>query len=560
MSVRLGIAFVVSLVVGCDGRIASIGGGADGPDGTNRSRSGSLTCATTNTGFQSLRRLSSAQLENTVRDLFGGELGETLASVANIPRTAIVSGFSTEADSNIVNTATSAAFEDAAEAIGAYLIDNADTTLPQLMPCGSGPYGDAGIGACIDQFIEEFGLRSYRRPLASAEKELLRSVYDEVNQTQTATEAWSAVVQVLVQSPQFLYLVERGAEPIAGADEIVELDDYEMASRLSYFLNNTMPDEELFAAAAARQLNTVEQIEGQARRLADKEEFLDVLASFHNEWLGLYDFEGLAKIPSLFPDFDESMRSTMADEMRRLTEHVMNDLDGSVASFLSARDYEVPGELAPVYGLAEAGPASAGTGYRSGALTTSAFLAMHAHEEASSAIERGVFIRRAVLCGDLPPPRVTDDQREVVLSPAADASTARERLEPLTETSECASCHLAINPLGLALENFDAIGQWRATENGAMIDPSGTIDQATDADGPFGDVGEFVDLISNSSTVEHCYSKKLFRFALGRLFSEEDACTLDELEFAADETGGSIRELLVGMTLTHSFRYRRGLP
>jgi hypothetical protein len=276
--------------------------------------------------------------------------------------------------------------------------------------------------------------------------------------------------------------------------------------------------------------------------------------------LGLYDFEGLAKVPVLFPGYDDSVRTAMAEEIRLLTEHAMNDLDGSVSSFLSATDWEVPAELAFVYGLSEAGPASAGTGPRSGALTTSAFLATHAHEDASSAIQRGVFIRRAVLCGDLAPPQVTDDQREVVLSPAAEASTARERLEPLTQTGQCSACHLAINPLGLALENFDAIGQWRDTENGATIDPSGAIDQAADADGSFGDVTGFVELISDSSTVQHCYSEKLFRFAVGRLAAEEDGCALDELKYAADQSDGDIRELLVGMTLTHSFRYRRGLP
>jgi hypothetical protein len=560
MSWRLGVAVAFLLLFGCDGRIGSIGARSNGPGGDNGTQSGSPKCAVTDTGFQPLRRLSSTQTDNTLRELFGGGLGDTLVGIVDLPKTEIVSGFSTEANANVVNTASSNAFEDAAEVISDYLIDNASTALPLLMPCGSDSYGDSDITACVDRFIDEFGLRAYRRPLTGEEKQILRAVYDDVHGTQTATEAWAAVVQVMVQSPQFLYLAEPGADPVEGADHLVQLDDYEMASRLSYFLNNTMPDDELFAAAAADELRTIEQIEAQAQRLADKDELIDVLASFHNEWLGLYDFEGLAKVPVLFPGYDDSVRTAMAEEIRLLTEHAMNDLDGSVSSFLSATDWEVPAELAFVYGLSEAGPASAGTGPRSGALTTSAFLATHAHEDASSAIQRGVFIRRAVLCGDLAPPQVTDDQREVVLSPAAEASTARERLEPLTQTGQCSACHLAINPLGLALENFDAIGQWRDTENGVTIDPSGAIDQAADADGSFGDVTGFVELISDSSTVQYCYSEKLFRFAVGRLAAEEDGCALDELKYAADQSDGDIRELLIGMTLTHSFRYRRGLP
>ncbi len=557
---QMGAAVVLVLLLGCEGRIGNGRGLGGAPPVDTGSRSESLSCTDADTGFQPLRRLSAAQLNNTLRDLFGDELGNAFVAIANMPKTKIVAGFSTEADANVVNSATSAAFEDAAEAIGSHLIENADTALPRLMPCVSNPNNDSDITSCIDQFIDEFGMRAYRRPLTGEEKQLLRALYDEIHQMQTGTEAWAAVVQVMVQSPQFLYLVEQGGAPIEGAEHLVVLTAYEMASRLSYFLNNTMPDEELFRAAAADELWDLEDIQAQARRLVAKDEFIDVLASFHNEWLGLYDFETLAKAPALYPTFEESMRAAMGDEIRRLTEHVMNDLDGNVASLLSATDWEVPTELASVYGLSAAGTASAGAGIRSGALTTSAFLATHAFEESSSVIRRGVFIRRGVLCGDLSPPQVTDEQRDTVLGPAADAQTARERVAPLTENSQCATCHTAINPLGLALENFDAVGQWRDSENGSMIDPSGTIDQTEDADGAFDDAKGFVELIANSSTVQHCYSAKLLRFGLGRIAADEDDCALDELEYAADESGGDIRELFVGMTLTHSFRFRRSLP
>ena len=128
------------------------------------------------------------------------------------------------------------------------------------------------------------------------------------------------------------------------------------------------------------------------------------------------------------------------------------------------------------------------------------------------------------------------------------------------QNSACASCHTSINPTGLALENFDAVGQWRDTENDAFIDPSGTLDQAGDADGSFEGPVEFVELIANSTTVRHCYSEKLLRFALGRLATAEDDCALDELKYVADLFDGDIRELLVEMTLTNSFRFRRSLP
>ncbi|MGB8331526.1 MAG: DUF1592 domain-containing protein [Polyangiales bacterium] len=551
----MAVALILPLL-GCDGQIGNLSGSNGPPRSETGSRSGSLKCDVTDTGFQPLRRLSSQQIDNTLRTLFGNELGNAVVSLANVPDTKVVAGFSTEADANVVNSTTSAAFEDAAESIAAYLVDNASTALPKLMPCASG----ADISSCIDRFIDEFGLKAYRRPLTSDERQILRDVYDTVSATQTAEEAWAAVVQVVVQSPQFLYLVEQGGEPVGGGDYLVAVADYEMASRLSYFLNNTMPDDELFEAAAAGELRTPEQIEAQARRLVAKDELIDVLASFHNEWLGLYDFSSIAKSPELFPNFNESMRAAMASEIRRLTEHVMYELDGTVPAFLSASDWEIPAELAPAYGLAGQGFASDGNGSRAGALTSSAFLATHAHPDSSSVIRRGVFIRRAVLCGNLAPPQVTDDQREAVLAPAAEAKTARDRLEPLTQNASCASCHNSINPVGLALENFDAIGQWRDTENDAPIDASGSIEEAGDANGSFEDPMGFVDLISESTTVKQCYSEKLLRFALGRLATDEDGCALDELKFVAQESNGDIRELLVGMTLTDSFRFRRSLP
>jgi len=273
--------------------------------------------------------------------------------------------------------------------------------------------------------------------------------------------------------------------------------------------------------------------------------------------LGLYDFDMLAKSPNAYPSFGPAAASAMAGEIHELTEHVMDELDGSVTSLLSATDWQVPQALAAVYGLSGPGLASDGLSPRAGALTTSAFLAMHAYEDNSSVIRRGVFIRRAVLCGDLPPPQITDDQRDSVLGPAAEANTARERLAPLTQSGQCASCHEAINPIGLGLENFDAVGQWRDTENGAVIDPAGEIDGAGDANGSFDDPLGLVDLIANSLTVQQCYSQKLVRFALGRLIGPEDSCTVDDLKYVAQESGGDIREMLVGMTLTHSFRFRR---
>ena len=136
--------------------------------------------------------------------------------------------------------------------------------------------------------------------------------------------------------------------------------------------------------------------------------------------------------------------------------------------------------------------------------------------------------------------------------------TARDRLVPLTEDPQCASCHNAINPIGLGLENFDGVGQWRDTENGAVIDARGEIDDAADANGTFDDPMGMIDQIAKSSTVQECYSGKLIRFALGRLIGEQDGCAVDDLQYVAQESSGDIREMLVGMTLTHSFRFRRG--
>ena len=349
--------------------------------------------------------------------------------------------------------------------------------------------------------------------------------------------------------------MEFGAQSVEGLPNAVALGNYEMASRISYFLTGSMPDDELFAAAAAGELQTPEQVEAHARRLVEQDSTVAMLGRFHEEWLGVYEFVSLARDPGHFPLYNDAMPVAMEDEIDLITRFVMDELDGSVSSLLSTPTYPVTDALAPVYGV-PAGQTPDFQGRRRGILTSATFMASINEGHHPNPVGRGARIRRQILCGStgtLPP----DLDATPTLSGTAGLPTAKERLAPMLENADCASCHRTMNPIGLAFENYDALGQWRDTENGATIDPSGTLEYAGEIDGDFADAMELVDRLAESEDVTACYAKHLYQFAIGRLNLAVDRCDVYRAEEAAKASGGDIREMLVQMTQLDHFMYRR---
>jgi hypothetical protein len=544
-------AALLIAVAGCNGLITDPGVGP-GPGGPGPGPGPNGLCA--EIGDQPLLRISSVQWENTVRDIFPGGLGDALVEMNTFPETVIDSGFTNDALANTVNTAESNGIEDNAELISEFLLADAATYLPQTMSCVDAGYSDPDIDACVDTFIEELGLRVNRRPITEGERTVTRALYDEIRTLQGAEEAWSVVVQLYLQSPALLYRTERGSGYVDGTPDLSILSHYEMASRLSYFFTNSMPDDELFAAAAAEQLGSRAEIEMQARRLLDDPRSMEAVTTFHIEWLKTYELAELDKDTDVYPMWNGTIQTALVEETERIVTHVLDTGDGSYVSLLVSGSYPVAADLGGLYGVSGADGGVQDLADRHGLLTSASFAATHAREASTNPIERGAFFRREIMCASLPP-FPGDIDTATPLEGSADADTARQRLAPLLSRPDCAACHAGFNPIGLALEQYDAIGAYRTTENGAMIDPSGDI-AVNDVIGTFAGPGELMDIVANAASVRDCYATHWFRFAHGRREAPEDACTLAGLHTQFADFDGDIRELMIAITQTEAFLFR----
>jgi len=508
---------------------------------------------------QPLRRLSWEQYQNTLRDLFGAELAAPFVAGSPFPATAIKSGFAADAEANVVNSAHSNAIEDNADRIAAIIVMAPERYLRALLPCPLGTtITDAVIDGCTDAFITGFGQRAYRRPLTSREVAVIRRIYDQLRPAQGATRAWAALVQFFVEAPALLYRVERGAGPAPGLPGLVKLTDHEMATRLSYLFLGSLPDAPLFAAAAAGRLSTRAQIAEQTDRLLDSPRVAEALGTFHRDWLHLHELQA-GKDPAVFPGYTPALQSSFAQEAQELARWRLAAGDLTIESLLGGATLVVDAPLAAHYGVTA--PGATDTRWvpvtvpnRRGLLTQASFMAALAHPDRTSPIHRGAFFQQAVLCQPVPALPANVDTA-TPLEAAASRPTARERLAPLLTRGDCAGCHARINPTGLALENYDALGTWRDRENGALIDASGSIDLG-EGPKPFDGPAALVHLLAASGQARDCYALQWFRAALGRLELPEDACSLAYLKQEVARSGGDLRALLRALTETDAFLYR----
>jgi Protein of unknown function (DUF1592)/Protein of unknown function (DUF1588)/Protein of unknown function (DUF1585)/Protein of unknown function (DUF1595)/Protein of unknown function (DUF1587) len=581
MERRLLSSIVLLSAVSCTGVIAPARGpggpsgnaGAQGGGGSSGGAGAAATdpvlaadaaakaaCAQRTLPTQPLRRLSDEQYRNVLGDLFGATLAAPLVTGSMFPPTIIKVGFAGDANANVVNTDQSNAIEDNAEHVAATILAAPDKYLRALLPCTlPATYADAQIDACVGDFITKFGQRAYRRPLTAGEVALARRVYDAVHPSQGALAAWVSVVQYFVQAPALLYRVERGAGAASVAG-LVKLTDHEMATRLSFLFLNGAPDAALLDAAAAGMLSTSEQVSAQARRLMKDPRFIDAMGAFHRDWLHVFELGSMTKDSTVFPDFTPAVQASLLAENTELGRSILADPAANIRSLLVASEVPVNATLAAYYGATAPGATDAAwvkaaVPHRSGLLTSGAVMAALSKVNRSNPIHRGAFVRTAVMCDNLPGLPANVDTAGP-LQDTAGLPTARQRLAPLTTRADCKGCHLQINPSGFALENYDGAGRWREQESGTTIDAAGALDVGNGAVS-FSTPAEFLALLAGSDKVRDCYSLQWLRAALGRVEAPEDACSLATLKSAVVKSRGDLRELLVALTQTDAFLYRR---
>lgn len=505
-----------------------------------------LVCQDTMPGTATLRLLTRTQYNNTVQDLVGDDTSPANA----FPPEHRVENFENNAQTHLASPLLVEKYWAAARAVSARAMS---THLDELAPCAGQAEAD-----CAADFIERIGTRAFRRPITTSEKATFLDLYEQGTDSLDYEAALALVLEAMLQSPQFLYRVEARIAPTPETGAI-HLGPYEMASRLSYFLWNTMPDDELFRAAANNELATAEQIEAQARRMLGNERTRAMVRDFHRQWLNLDYFEGLVRESSSVTIEPSVLSQSWKQSMLAFVDDVYWNGAGTVDALFSSDVIFVDGTLAQLYGVGGVEgegfvPASRGA-ERAGLLTQPALMAMLAHADQSSPVQRGVFVRSQLLCDPPNPPPPTVNNNPPDPDPTL---TTRERFRVHTAEPVCATCHELIDPLGFGLENYDQFGRYRAEENLLPVDASGAINEAPDTniDGPFNGPQELASRLASSPAVRNCLATHWYRFAMGRVENETDECSLYQLRTSFTNSGGDLRELLVAMTLTDAFRYR----
>ena len=503
-----------------------------------------------------IRRLTRFEYNNTVRDLFGDT-----AEPANLfPAEEEVAGFNNQAQALTISELLTEQYMKAAEGVSERAVQNLTTLLPNCDPASD------GNDTCADEFIREFGGKAFRRPLNQQDTARLKALFEwgmSEPDIGTFPESIRLVIEALLQSPQFLYRAEFGSgAPLEGTD-VVALDDWEIATKLSYMLWNSMPDDELFAAAEAGELRTKEQLAAQARRMLEDDKARDLIRNFHEQWLLLTHVDTLAKDPNLYPGYDDSLRDLWKEEIQRFIEHAIVEDDGTLETLLTANYSFMNEQLANFYGDDviesvsgdELRKVSVDPTRRAGMLTTGAVLATHAKPDQSSPVYRGKFVREQLMCHTLAPP-----PNDLVIEPPALSSTktTREQFEEIGANPDCAHCHNLMNPVGFIFEHYDGAGLWRDTQNGKPIDATGEIVQVDDInlEGSYDGAIELAEALANSEQVAECVALQWMRFSYNRSMGQTDACMIDGINQAFAASGYNINELLVELTQTNTFRMR----
>ncbi|MFV8753680.1 DUF1592 domain-containing protein [Nannocystaceae bacterium ST9] len=411
--------------------------------------------------------------------------------------------------------------------------------------------------ACAQALIDEFGPLAYRRPLTADEHDRLLVVYDMGVADGSFHDASRMLFEAMLGSPHFLYLVEVGT-PDDARPGWYRLDDWELATRLSYSLCEQPPDAELRSAAAAGELNTPEQVRAQALRLLDEPCGRETVARFYRQWLELEQLVSLARDPAVYPDY---VAATMPGAMLREADRFLAELtwneDATIADLYAADHTWVDATGAALYGLEVAGDELVRVELppeRLGLLTLPGVLTVTSKFSQTSPVYRGAFVIRELLCGTLASPPGNVD----VTPPALDPSlTTRERWAAHSSDPACSGCHARLDPVGFALEEFDAIGRHRTEEYGKPIDASGGLPDLGAADGSLVGGVALAELIADSDEAATCFARQWFRFAGART---EQGGSIDDETLALirglDDDPNSIRAALLAYVEAESFYFR----
>lgn len=524
-----------------------VGGGATGGTG------GGTAPATRPASLTATRLLTTSQFRNSLLTLLGP------VTVGPVQDDSRVEGFSTVGAAQIITT--DGGVEQYQLAVDGALDQLFSDTARRGTFAGCVPSVPAAgaTDACTRTFITRFGRLAFRRPLSTAESTRYTTLATAAAQNLVDAYAgirWAA--SGILQSPNFLYRAELG-ETAPDRTDARRLTSLEMASRLSFFLWDAPPDDTLLKEAEASRLITVEAIRTQAHRLLAAPAGRRAVGNFARDLFWLDRLSRMSKDPVLFPRYTPALQQAMANQVIRSWEDLVFDQDASILDILTTRRTFVNAPLATLYGITAPG---AGTdpavltavelpanSPRVGMLGSAGLLAMYANQKEGSPSLRGKFIRESLLCQTIPAP---PDNVNTTLPepPAGVVLTHREKLELHHAQGICRACHLLMDPPGFGLEHFDAVGAYRATDNGKPVDSTGSLNGTA-----FDGLPQLASAIAAQPEFVPCLVKSLLRYATGTaaLLGEETA--VQQLTQTLVAANYRLKPLLVEIAVSEAFRF-----
>ncbi len=492
-----------------------------------------------------LRRLTVAQYTNSVKALLGSTVGVSEGDLDPDDRTY---HFASAQSYRVTPTAgTAAGYQKVAFNVAGQALGNA-TLRQKVTAC------DPATAGCIDTFIKTFGRRVFRRPLATDEAAKFRKVVDAGTAAHNG-DPWAGLqygVAGMLQDPNFLYIVLLGEpDPVAPGQR--RYTSIERASLLSYALLDGPPDSTLLDAADRGELLTDVGLRLHALRLLGTETAKAAVARFFGEHFGYVDLDDVVKDRAAFPTFTTDLALSMRGELERTLGGLALDPARDLREMFDTRETYLNAALAKVYGVT--GPTTASfqpvmlPAVRAGILTMAGVSTLYANNLRTSPTLRGIFIRERLLCQAVPPPppNVTTDLN---MAPAT-AKTTREKLTAHRNDPACAACHAFMDPIGLALENFDGIGVYRTTENKVAIDVSGELDGTK-----FNGAVALGQILKSDPHIAPCLIGELFKAAAGQKDPTAIAgaeAVLRQLEDRFVAGGYRFRDLLADLVTSKLF-------
>ncbi|HVR20686.1 MAG TPA: DUF1592 domain-containing protein [Polyangiaceae bacterium] len=528
---------------GAGGTSGSGGTGKGGTGGTGNTSGSGGAPASGVAAITRVARLTHNQYQNTIVELFGITDRPTDAFA---PDASNGFSFDTSVDYR-VDGRLGGQYRTAAEELAARVVAEPNI-FSRVVPCTT---TDA---ACQGQFIASFGERAFRRPLFAAETTRFTALFAQGPTLVASGDAFRdgvrLVVEAMLQSPQFLYRTELSST--VGADGLVALDDWEIASRLSYLAWDSMPDAALFTAARQGMLHTPEQVSAAAARILAEPRALTKMVSFHEQAWRFSEYSRISPDRVAYPNAPANLVDLIYPATTRFVEDVVQG-GGGLTELLTAPYAYADSALAPLYGKSVSGGLARielDPTVRKGLLMQVGHLASHAYAVKTDPIHRGLFVLRDVLCRTIPDPPAGASMTP--LPPTTEPiETTREEISLLTGQDACIGCHTEINAPGFAFEGFDATGQIRTMEGGVAVDTTGELELDT---GPltFRNAVELVDGLAASGEAQGCYVAKWLEFSYGRQFAPSDQAVRAEL--AAQPLGA--RTIATRITATPAFLLR----